>query len=150
MNSTRMVRLAAAFAALAFTGSAYAAEPANDLSIAFLPIEATTAHAGTEAGGLSPSVATRLASKDATIRIAQGETKAGEKPADTAARLNVRFLFTGTMGGEGAFIAAIEVIDAKTGAVILKSSFFSDEDNIPTLPGEIASGLYSALKAVKL
>ena len=146
-----MNRTAALVGALVFTAlAAQAAEPANDLSIGFLPIEATTQHAGTEAGGLSAAVAAQLKSKDATIRTAVGEAKPGERPADTAGAMNVRFLFSGTMGGEDAFKAAIVVTDAKTGAVILSATFFSDEDNIPTLPGEIAAGLLQALRAAKL
>lgn len=131
-----------------------AAAQATDRSAAILLVS-TTVGAEPEAEHAWKDVAKALG-RDGTIRIAADEAVAafGHKAVPVVAvakELNVRFVFTGTFAmGNETFEVVGELTDAVTGKSLWVGKFFSDEDNIGTLPTEIASALGTAIRGVAL
>jgi TolB-like protein len=94
------------------------------------------------------------AGKDAAVRVVAPEGLdhgAKPDPAKVAAAAKVRFVFVAEIHREDAdFAVAARLVDAQTGREVWNGRFFSDEDDLLQLPGEIATSLVAQLKAAAL
>ena len=91
--------------------------------------------------------------KEPAVRVVAPDADHGAKPdaAKVAAAAKVRFVFVAEIHREDAdFAVAARLVDAHTGREVWNGRFFSDEDDLLQLPGEIVTSLIAQLKAAAL